>query len=59
MSEQVIDYRPRGGMCSVCTKRQKDCSELDFASFPVSKKDKDGVVAVICQEFEKEIKLVL
>jgi len=28
-------HQPKGGMCASCTKRDNDCSDLDFENMPV------------------------
>lgn len=39
-------------MCLACAKRLDNCSALDFASMPVTARDKqDGVHVVKCIEF--------
>lgn len=49
-------HQPKGGMCTVCAHRSRDCSSLPFASYPVLERDEDlaslhTTVVVRCLEF--------
>lgn len=49
-----MNYRPSGSMCKVCMHcYTRNCSDLDFASMPAMRQDKDGVTVVRCVEFVK------
>lgn len=45
-------YHPKGGMCSACDKRLRNCSNLDFTA--MRKHSAYGVnIVVICDQFIK------
>lgn len=50
-----MEYQPKGGMCAVCTKKNDDCSGLDFESMPKHTLGYSTTV-VICTDFVKEKK---
>ncbi len=47
----VIGYQPKGSMCVVCKKRDKDCSQLPFSLMPIIEKQKH-ILIVRCYEFD-------
>ena len=50
-----LEYQPKGGMCGICVNRDDDCSHLPFKDMtPISKGDRDGVVIVRCNEFNRD-----
>jgi hypothetical protein len=50
-------FIPRGGMCRTCTKLSfvNDCTALPFNTMPVSKVYPDGVRAVRCTEYVRDV----
>ena len=44
---------PVGSMCTVCTKKYDDCSQLPFDSYSINVIDEDSVM-VVCKEYDKE-----
>jgi len=46
-------HQPKGGMCASCTKRDNDCSDLDFENMPIIGVS-DSEIIVRCTEFERE-----
>lgn len=44
--------QPKGGMCTTCTHRARDCSHLDFAAMPQIA-EIDGVRVVRCTEYKR------
>lgn len=54
----INTYQPKGGMCRKCTKRNNDCSNLDFASMKTIQIDfhaEKTVNIVKCSQFERKI----
>jgi len=61
MNLNIIEYRPKGGMCANCTKIKNDCSDLDFAKMDVIAEEhyfRRVVNIVRCCEFERKTKAV-
>lgn len=48
------NYQPKGGMCSSCAHKHKDCSRLPFQDMQVLSRSCD-VVIVKCSEFKREV----
>lgn len=46
--------QPKGSMCASCKHADRNCSHLEFSNMRPAKKYSDGVVAVICTEFERK-----
>ncbi len=44
-------YQPKGGMCTGCKHKLRDCSGLDFDKMPAIKRDKD-VIIVKCIDYD-------
>ncbi len=53
--KEEMQYYPKGGRCSACANKWRNCSGLDFKNMPVHRKDEFGV-CVICTSFTKENK---
>jgi len=43
-------YQPKGGMCTTCVHKLRDCSALPFEDMQVVKVYSDGVKAVRCTD---------
>jgi hypothetical protein len=48
-----LTHRPSGSMCIACLHNERDCSFLPFASMPLMKRDKDGMLVVQCTDFQR------
>lgn len=48
----MTTYYPKGGRCSACRHRERDCSALPFHTMPVHRRDGADVV-VICTEYDQ------
>lgn len=54
MHNERTVYIPKGGMCKSCSKRDADCSHLNFRyMIPLTAPDNNNVVVVKCNEFKK------
>ena len=49
-------YQPIGGMCSACTKRLDNCSNLNFEGMKVVERLPNGVAVVLCNNFQRAVK---
>ena len=50
-------YQPKGGMCAVCAKVLKNCSELKFDEMPIigiNAIGSDPILIVRCTEFKRK-----
>lgn len=54
-----ITHRPKGSICIGCrfTKEYAHCDDLPFTKMRPIGKDKDGVIVVKCEAYEKGVKL--
>lgn len=48
-----MNYQPKGGMCTTCTRRDNDCSRLPFHEMPVMSKCA-GTAIVRCTQYRRE-----
>ncbi|GAB7559197.1 hypothetical protein nrt1_33930 [Pseudomonas aeruginosa] len=48
----MVNYDPKEGRCTGCSKRLDDCSALPFHTMPAHKRDGSDVV-VICTEYRQ------
>jgi len=53
MEHRANEFQPKGSMCAGCTKRDENCSGLDFESMPIISIELAEII-VRCTEYQRK-----